>query len=209
MDKETLKKLWKNKRTHSLMVLLLWVISLGLLMGVVAVMNEFNPQTKQEKTKIEEKQNKKNVEEKLQDLRSDEFLMTFRVTKKDGTLKYEGTEQNGVVNGYKEDKNGIKKYRIEQDKIYEIVLEQATEIDNIYEEIIPEFLDRQTLISLLLETVEENIINSKERSTYEYNLFYKEENVKVNIVDSKDSIETITIESETTEYQLTFNRNKN
>lgn len=209
MDKETLKKYWKNPRTHALMVLIIWIVSLGLLMGIVTILNELTPQQKGKTPKTEEKQQKKSLEEKLQDLRSDEFLMSFRVTAKENTFKYEGTKQNGVVNGYKEDKNGIKKYRIEQDKIYEIVLDQATEIDTIYEEIIPEFLDRQTLISLLLENEEESIIDNKENSTYEYKLFYKEENVKINVVETKESIETITIESENAEYQLTFSGNKN
>lgn len=209
MDKETLKKYWKNPRTHALMVLIIWIVSLGLLMGIVSILNELTPHQKRETTKTEEKQQKKSIKEKLQDLRSDELLMSFRVTAKENTFKYEGTEQNSVVNGYKEDKNGIKKYRIENEKIYEIVLDQATKIDTIYEEIIIDFLDRQKLISLLLKNEEESIIDNKESSTYEYNLFYKEENVKINVVETKELIETITIESEKAEYQLTFSRDKN
>ena len=128
MDKETLKKLWKNKRTHSLMVLIIWIVSLGLLMGVVTIMSELSPRNKNEIPKVEEKTTTKSKEEKLRDLQSDEYKMIFLVTAKDNTFKYEGTEQNDIVSGYKEDQTGIKKYRIENGKIYEIVLYQVTEI---------------------------------------------------------------------------------
>ena len=175
MDKEFFKKCWKNPRWHSLMVLIIWIVSLSLLMGVVTIINEFKPQEKRENYKIEETQKGINYKEKLQDLLSDEYLMSFIVTKNDNTIKYEGTDHNEVVNGYKEDASGITKYRIENGILYEVILDQVTEIESIYEEINSKFLDRTTLIAYILENEEEGIIDNKETSTYEYNLRYKEE----------------------------------
>ncbi len=209
MDKEFFKKCWKNPRWHSLMVLIIWIVSLSLLMGVVTIINEFKPQEKRENYKIEETQKGINYKEKLQDLLSDEYLMSFIVTKNDNTIKYEGTEYNEVVNGYKEDVSGITKYRIENGILYEVILDQVTEIESIYEEIISEFLDRNTLIAYILENEEEGIIDNKETSTYEYNLRYKEEKISINVVETKEFIEQITIESENENYQLTFSKNKN
>lgn len=197
MDKETLKKLWKNKRTHSLMVLIIWIVSLGLLMGVVTIMSELSPRNKNEIPKIEEKTTTKSKEEKLRDLQSDEYKMIFLVTAEDNTFKYEGTEQNDIVSGYKEDQTGIKKYRIENGKIYEIVLDQVTEIESIYENILGDLLNREKLIDLLLENKEKNV------------LLYQGENLKVNIEDNKEEIETIGIESDTTTYEFIFEKNKN
>lgn len=209
MDKEFFKKCWKNPRWHSLMVLIIWIVSLSLLMGVVTIINEFKPQEKRENYKIEETQKGINYKEKLQDLLSDEYLMSFIVTKNDNTIKYEGTEHNEVVNGYKEDASGITKYRIENGILYEVILDQVTEIESIYEEINSEFLDRTTLIAYILENEEEGIIDNKETSTYEYNLRYKEEKISINVVETKEFIEQITIESENENYQLTFSKNKN
>ncbi len=197
MDKETLKKLWKNKRTHSLMVLIIWIVSLGLLMGVVTIMSELSPRNKNEIPKVEEKTTTKSKEEKLRDLQSDEYKMIFLVTAEDNTFKYEGTEQNDIVSGYKEDQTGIKKYRIENGKIYEIVLDQVTEIESIYENILGDLLNREKLIDLLLENKEKNV------------LLYQGENLKVNIEDNKEEIETIGIESDTTTYEFIFEKNKN
>ena len=209
MDKEFFKKCWKNPRWHSLMVLIIWIVSLSLLMGVVTIINEFKPQEKRENYKIEETQKGISYKEKLQDLLSDEYLMSFIVTKNDNTIKYEGTEYNEVVNGYKEDASGITKYRIENGILYEVILDQVTEIESIYEEIISEFLDRNTLIAYILENEEEGIIDNKETSTYEYNLRYKEEKISINVVETKEFIEQITIENENENYQLTFSKNKN
>lgn len=197
MDKETLKKLWKNKRTHSLMVLIIWIVSLGLLMGVVTIMSELSPRNKNEIPKVEEKTTTKSKEEKLHDLQSDEYKMIFLVTAKDNTFKYEGTEQNDIVSGYKEDQTGIKKYRIENGKIYEIVLDQTTEINGIYENVLENLLNREKLIDLLLENREKNV------------LLYQGENLKVNIEDNKEEIEIIGIESDTTTYEFIFEKNKN
>lgn len=197
MDKETLKKLWKNKRTHSLMVLIIWIVSLGLLMGVVTIISELSPRNKNEIPKVEEKTTTKSKEEKLRDLQSDEYKMIFLVTAEDNTFKYEGTEQNDIVSGYKEDQTGIKKYRIENGKIYEIVLDQVTEIESIYENILGDLLNREKLIDLLLENKEKNV------------LLYQGENLKVNIEDNKEEIETIGIESDTTTYEFIFEKNKN
>ena len=209
MDKEFFKKCWKNPRWHSLMVLIIWIVSLSLLMGVVTIINEFKPQEKRENYKIEETQKGINYKEKLQDLLSDEYLMSFIVTKNDNTIKYEGTDHNEVVNGYKEDASGITKYRIENGILYEVILDQVTEIESIYEEINSKFLDRTTLIAYILENEEEGIIDNKETSTYEYNLRYKEEKISINVVETKEFIEQITIESENENYQLTFSKNKN
>lgn len=209
MDKEFFKKCWKNPRWHSLMVLIIWIVSLSLLMGVVTIINEFKPQEKRENYKIEETQKGISYKEKLQDLLSDEYLMSFIVTKNDNTIKYEGTEHNEVVNGYKEDASGITKYRIENGILYEVILDQVTEIESIYEEINSEFLDRTTLIAYILENEEEGIIDNKETSTYEYNLRYKEEKISINVVETKEFIEQITIENENENYQLTFSKNKN
>lgn len=209
MDKETLKKYWKNPRTHALMVLIIWIVSLGALMGIVAIMSALSPNQKIESPAVEENKKGISYEEKLQNLLSDDYLMTFLVTTKDGTLKYEGTEQSEIVNGYKEDANGIKKFRMEKDTFYEVILDQTTEIESIYEEITEEFLDRNTLVSLLLKTEEEGITDNKESSTHDYNLLFKEENIKISVIETKESIETITIENESANYQLTFSKNKN
>ncbi len=209
MDKEFLKKCWKNPRWHSLIVLIIWIISLTILMGIVSIMNSINPQEKRETPKLEEKQKEISYEDKLQNLLSDEYLLSFLITTKDNTLKWEGTEQNEVTNGYKEDASGIKKYRIENGISYEVILDQVEETEGIYNEITKEFLDRNVLISLLLETEEDNVYEKEENSIYEYNQFYKGENVKISVVETKEKIGKITIENEKAEYQLIFSENRN
>lgn len=208
MDKEFLKKCWKNPRWHSLIVLIIWIVSLSILVGIVSIMNGINPQEKKEIPKKQE-ENKISYQEKLEHIISDEELLSFLVTTKDNSLKLEGTENGGVVNGYKEDRNGIKKYRIENGISYEVVLDEVKKIEGLYNEITQEFLDRNILISLLLETEEENSIEQEDTTTHEYNLIYKEKNSKISVIETKESIEKIIIEEENVEYQLVFSENKN
>lgn len=208
MNKEFIVKCWKHPRWHSLMVLVIWIVALTILMGVVSIINIFSSPKEPIQMKTQQESSSISYEEKLQDLLSDEYLMSFIVTKNDNSIKYEGNEHNEVVNGYKEDANRITKYRIENGIFYEVILDQVTEIESIYEEIIPDFLDRKTLISLILEAEEEKDIDNQDTSNYVYDFLYKEEMIKIK-VETKEFIEQITIESENENYQLTFSKNKN
>ncbi len=209
MNKAFFKECWKNPRWHSLIVLIIWIVSLSFLMGIVSIINSINPPEKRQTPKLKEKQKGISYEEKLQNLLSDEYLLSFLIITKDNNLKWEGTESIGVVNGYKEDRNGIKKYRVENGISYEVILDQVKEIEGIYNGITKEFLDRNTLTSLLDEVEEKSIIENEDTFIHEYNLIYNEKNSKINVIETKEKIEKIIIEEEQVEYQLLFSENKN
>lgn len=212
MKKEFLKKCWENQRIHALMVLMIWILSLALLMGIVYVSSMvMNPQEK--KAEIEEKQpveeNRETTisyNEKLQRLINGEYEFIYNITKNKEKIRFEGEKQNSVIEGYKQDTSGIVKYKIENKKVYQILIDQVVEITNLYEDIDASLLDLSYVIGLLDQVEENDIITTEEELTtkHAYNLTQDEEELEIIVVENKTSIEEIRISRNNEIYQLQY-----
>lgn len=202
MDKETLKKLWENKRTHSLIVLIIWIISLGLLMGVVTLINELSPKEKREIPKLEEKQ--KSLNEKWENLLSQDYSFLYTIIKGEEVVKYEGSVVDGITSGYRERKDGIIRYYIEDDISYEVLMGEERKTDTLYENINANYINIKYIYELTKDAYDEKVLNNKEEK-YTYKI--KEENEEINISFKTDEkqIKEITIEKENEKYLLKFN----
>ena len=212
MKKEFLKKCWENQRIHALMVLMIWVLSLTLLMGIVyvssIVMNHEEKEPKiEEKKSVEEKtETTISYNEKLQRLINGEYEFTYNITKNNEKIKFEGEKQNSVIEGYKQDNSGIIKYKIENKKVYQILIDQVVEITNLYEDIDASLLDLSYVIGLLDQVEENDIITTEEELTtkHAYNLTQDEEELEIIVVENKTSIEEIRISRNNEIYQLQY-----
>lgn len=206
MNKEFLKKCWKHPRWHSLMVLIIWIVSLTLLMGIVSILNMFSSPKEPVNRETNQKSNTMSYEEKWQKFARDNYTYTYTITKNEETVKYEGTVKEGIDSGYRERKDGIIRYSIENGIVYEILVNEKKEMQTLYENVEASLLN-PTSIHELIKNIEANdidILEENEKTTYNYSTQIEEESIKIQIVVEKEQIKNITIEKTNETYQLDF-----
>lgn len=204
MNIEFLKKINKNPRWHSLMVLIIWIISLGILMSIVSIINLIDkPTVKNHNTeeKIKEDVTTISYEDKWQSLLNDNYVFNFTITNNTEIIKYNGIKKDNVINGYKEDKNKIIKYKIQNGLTYEILLNNEKIINNLYDFIDPFYIDVTYIYELIKNrSVEENEIDNI--NILEYNI----EDLKITIKENDKEIINILIDKLNISYNLEFKK---
>ena len=204
MNKEFLKQCWKNPRWHSLMVLIIWIVSLTLLMGIVSIVNQFG--SPKEPIKNETKESKITYEDKWNNLLNSNYKFTYLVKIEDDTIKYEGTKNDNVISGYRERKDGIIKYTIENNIVYEILIDEKQVINTLYENL-EENLFNLTYLYDLIKNIPANdsdIIEEDNITNYEYNTTLNEETIKIAVIEDQNQIKKIVILKENETYELEF-----
>lgn len=194
MNKEFLKKCWENKRTHALMVLILWIVALSLLMGITTLLNQFSAPKNKIETKNEETIS---YDEIWQNLLNTDYEFRYVVTLEEEKIEYNGKVEENKISGYRENKEGILKYEIEDGISYELVMGERKPLETLYENVNKDYFSLDSLYTLLKDTPveEEDLLY-----TYEVN-----ENVDIQVLLSKENkIQTITIQEESTVYELNF-----
>ena len=194
MNKEFLKKCWENKRTHALMVLILWMVALSLLMGLTALLNQFSAPKNKIETKDEETIS---YDEIWKNLLNANYEFQYVVTLEDEKIEYNGKVEGKKISGYRENKEGILKYEIEDDISYELVMGERKPLETLYENVNKDYFSLDSLYVLLKDTPveEEDLLY-----TYEMN-----GNVDIQVLLSKENkIQKITIQEENTVYELNF-----
>lgn len=203
MNKEFLKKCWKHPRWHSLMVLMIWIVSLTLLMGIVSLVNQFSPQKKKEEIP-QMKTNEVSLEEKWNCFLKEDYAFYYLVTTETETVKYEGTVKDGITTGYRERLDGIIRYSIEDNLVYEIVLDEKKELTTLYENIDANLLDLSHIETLIqnIPVANSGILEEDKKITYEYTV--TEENLKIMVITDEAHIKNIMIVKENETYSLSF-----
>ena len=194
MNKEFLKKCWENKRTHALMVLILWMVVLSLLMGFTALLNQFSAPKNKIETKDEETIS---YDEIWKNLLNANYEFQYVVTLEDEKIEYNVKVEGKKISGYRENKEGILKYEIEDDISYELVMGERKPLETLYENVNKDYFSLDSLYVLLKDTPveEEDLLY-----TYEMN-----GNVDIQVLLSKENkIQKITIQEENTVYELNF-----
>ena len=214
MNKEFFKKCWENKRLHALMVFLIWIFVIGLLMGILMFINAVQKDEKIHQTNIEsiEKEDNKEVKdilsytEKLKKLESSNYEFTYLITKNKDKIKFEGTKDESGIFGYKQDATGIMKYKIENQKVYQMLIDKEIEISNLYDGIDASLLDLNYVIGILNQFSESDVIITEEEfiTTYDYNKTQDEEELEIIVIENKEAIEKITISRNNEIYELIF-----
>lgn len=216
VDKSFLEKCKEDKRLRSLMTLIIWVVVLAVLIGGMYIISLFNntiPNSKNSENKInEEKKNNNNTPEilsyteKLSKLVDSDYEFSYLITKGNEKIKFDGTKTSLVIEGYKQDSNGIIKYKIEKNKTYQILIDKVVEISNLYENIDSSLLDLNYVVGLLNNEPEDDIIITEEEliTTYSYNLTKDEEELEITVIENNDAIEEINIRRSNETYTLMY-----
>lgn len=206
MNKEFLKKCWKHPRWHSLMVLILWIIVLSVLIGFVSIVNQLSPKKEVEKKVNREENSKVTYEEKWEDILNGNYTFTYLIKKEQETIKYEGSIKENKTTGYRERNDGIIKYEIENNKHFQVLVDEKLEIANLYENINENFISIPYLYELIknISTNDIKIMKEKEKIIYEYNIEIESENTVVQVTIDDVKIKSITIQNQTEVYNLEF-----
>lgn len=207
MDKEFLKKCWKNPRWHSLMVLIIWIVSLSVLMGIVSIINQFStPKETIQKEPVQESNHKFFYEEMWKLFETNDYAFTYTISKNGEVIKYEGNVKEGKTTGYRERNDGIIKYEIENNKHFQVLVDEKIEITNLYENVEESFLNPFSIYEKIkaIPIEDTDIIEEKEKTIYKYSTLIEEEKINICIITSETKIKNITIEKTNETYQLDF-----
>ena len=213
VDKSFFEKCKESKRLSSLITLLIWIFVLTILIGGMYIISLFNGDKiiNDNEEKIVEKENKDSVEilsytEKLDKLVAGNYKFSYLIIKNNEKIRFDGTKIDSIIEGYKQDSNGIIKYKIEKNKTYQVLIDKAIEISNLYENIDSSLLDLDYLVELLNQESEDDIIITEEElvTTYDYNLTKDEEELEISVVENDYEIEQINIKRSNEAYTLMY-----
>ena len=219
MEQSFWKKCWENPRLRALIKFLIWVIILAILIGVLWINNKINEKTvKEEPNKIKDTVNqpveveeeKIEYQDKLQQLVASDYEFIYMITKKDEKTRYEGKKINNIIYGYKQNTEGIIKYRIDGKKIYQILIDNEISISTLYDDIDSSLLDLNYILGLINQVAPDDCIVTEEEAitTYDYNLKGEEE-LEILVTENKSAIEQIMIKRNDEVYTLNYTLLKN
>lgn len=171
-------KKWNTPRGRAALKLGIYGIVVLILLIMIAVSGSNTPR----EYNVNYKSNKKTYEECLQDLKHNNYDYEFKITGENVNVIFKGQRDSVYDNGYKEDANGIIKYSIEQDTVYQVNLDERIPIDNLYENVSKEYLTASYILSLI-----EDKEYVKENTKYTYTI----DDMIINVVFVKDNIESI------------------
>lgn len=213
MDKNFLSKCFKDKRWHALLVLIIWIIVLSLLMGIVLIVNHFDNTPKSNSTVAPDNQQFSpdtpvvlSYMEKLNNLLNQNYEFIYTIQNENEKIRFEGTKEDNIIKGYKQSNSGIIKYKIENQKTYQILVDKTIEITNLYDDIDSSLLDLNYLVTILNQVNENNVIVTEEEniSTYAYNLTQDEEALEIIVTENSNYISQMEIHRNNDTYTLEF-----
>ncbi|MCI8466657.1 MAG: hypothetical protein HFI08_00465 [Bacilli bacterium] len=200
----TIQKMWHDKKGKAIIKLGLWVAFLLLIMLMIPIMNLFNktttlPQINEKPNNDQEKY--KNINEMWENLLSFNYQYQYQVSDKlsNETILFQGKKVNGIDTGYRESKIGIIKYRIEENHIYQILVDSEEEITFLYEEEDKPFLNLQDLHTKLNYFIPAETISGTMRT-----LNYQNGDETIEISTTLNEIKKIRINTAQKEYNLLF-----
>ena len=192
------KEAWKDPRKKAGIKLLLWLLFFVILFSMAGITSRTNRLTSSTKEEINE--DKYTI--KQENLLNNKFNIKYSITINDNNYSVEGTIENGVVNGYIEYNESIKKISISDGTIYEIKNEEKNILDT---EIDSSLLDLKSII----EKVKQNksLISDKDSlKVYSYLIKQDEEDINIIITTNEDSITNINITKNNDKYDLNFSK---
>jgi hypothetical protein len=190
----------------SLKKLLIWIIALGIMIGTLYIIGLFEG-IKEDNNPVDTNLNSEltSVEE-LELLINNDFKFKYIITYNDEKIIFSGEKSNSIVIGYKETQDNIIKYKIEDNKISQIILDDEIEKENIYDDLDYSIMDLNNIKSMINQISAEDIIITKEdlTTTYTYNLISDDKDLEISIIENTNSIEKIIIHYNNNSYELLY-----
>ena len=116
------------------------------------------------------------------------------------TIKYNGTYDNGIVTGFKEDSNGIIKYKIAEGNTYSIKMDSEEPYDKLYDGLDVSLFDFNSLFNNL-NTKNATINDDGDKKSYSY----KDINgYDISVILDDSYIKEINISNDGLQYKFSF-----
>lgn len=132
------------------------------------------------------------------------YTTTVNITIGDNSYIVENMKyKDGDLSGLFESASATKKFKVINDNIYEIVLGDTVENNDLFGELNPSFIIPKKLINIL-ETNKSTKTITSNNVTYTYNIDVNEKTYTIEVIIISDKVNTINITNELEKYILTF-----
>lgn len=201
--KNTLKKMWHDKRGKAILKLGIYFAFFLLMAMTLIVMSIFNKPRNEVTNPPKENQEIQflSPSKMWQNLLSQDYHYKYQILTKENkeVIIFEGDKNSEGETGYRESKIGIIKYRIKENKIYQIFMDKEEEISNLYEEEDIPYLILPNLYQKL-----NTIIPETSKSGTTKILKYQENDIQIEVKMTTKQITSIQIMTTEKEYKLSF-----
>ncbi len=148
------KKFWQSTRGKAIIKLSIWVIFI-LIVFLIGSLNSKPVSKPQENTNDnetnEDATDKEEIPTDILDLSNKDYEYAYKITLQEQDYYIHGQVNQDGEFGYKETQTGTIKYEKIDNMVYQVNLEEKTEITNFYEGLNAEFLDYPALSTILSE----------------------------------------------------------
>jgi len=144
---------------------------------------------------IKKEDNLKDLNYYLTKIKESNISYIYKIKNENESYTFKGAKNSNIEEGYKESNNGIIKYHIENDMIYQDIMGERNLITNLYEDLEENYLNITKLINILLP------LNFTQNET---NYSYNDNNLNYQIIVTNDFISNIKITKNNTEYILNY-----
>lgn len=194
----TFVKLWENKRYHALICLGLWLIFFLFVFLIVVI--PYN-NTLKNLPKNNENENIITFNDMKEKLLNSEYDYKYTINTSLGKTVYTGNKTKENDTGYRENSEGLIKYEINNEGIFQINMDEKVPLENLYLDLNENYLDIQKIYDLTLNLTE-NVNEDQNEISYE------NENIRIIFKINEQNILSINIKDNNDDYLLEFDNIK-
>ena len=195
---KTFVKLWENKRYHALICLGLWLIFFLFVFLIVVI--PYN-NTLKNLPKNNENENIITFNDMKEKLLNSEYDYKYTINTSLGKTVYTGNKTKENDTGYRENSEGLIKYEINNEGIFQINMDEKVPLENLYLDLNENYLDIQKIYDLTLNLTE-NVNEDQNEISYE------NENIRIIFKINEQNILSINIKDNNGDYLLEFDNIK-
>ena len=194
----TFVKLWENKRYHALICLGLWLIFFLFVFLIVVV--PYN-NTLKNLPKNNENENITTFIDMKEKLLNSDYDYKYVVNTSLGKTVYTGNKTKEKDTGYRENSEGLIKYEINSEGIFQINMDEKVPLENLYLDLNENYLDIHKIYDLTKDLIEN--VNEEQNE-----ISYENENIIVIFKINEQNILSINIKDNNDDYLLEFDNIK-
>ena len=194
----TFVKLWENKRYHALICLGLWLIFFLFVFLIVVI--PYN-NTLKNLPKNNENENITTFIDMKEKLLNSEYDYKYTINTSLGKTVYTGNKTKEKDTGYRENSEGLIKYEINSEGIFQINMDEKVPLENLYLDLNENYLDIQKIYDLTKDLIEN--VNEEQNE-----ISYENENIVIIFKINEQNILSINIKDNNDDYLLEFDNIK-
>ena len=194
----TFVKLWENKRYHALICLGLWLIFFLFVFLIVVI--PYN-NTLKNLPKNNETENVTTFMDMKEKLLNSDYDYKYVVNTSLGKTVFTGNKTKEKDTGYKENSEGLIKYEINNEGIFQINMDEKVPLENLYLDLNEDYLNIQKIYDLTQNLIE-NIHEEQNEISYENG------NIEIIFKINEQNILSINIKDNNDDYLLEFDNIK-